>query len=165
MGRFIAMVMGILGALGGSQAPGFTLQYMQNLSGRIDELRPVVEKFDADIAAFGYSRDQALLECADAERLLKALCATYETTVRRYEELTAHFATLTDADDLRRPLVLVRNYKRDIAENVMTQFQPAVPATPDGVIYAGGGFAALWGGLTFVFGLLGAMFGMNRRYA
>ena len=165
-GRFIAIIFGLAGAAAASQAPGFTLQYMQNLNGRIDELRPIVEQFDNDVAAYGYTRQQAMQECSTADGLLDALCNGYETTIRRYEELTAHYAELTAASDYKRPIVLARGYKRDIVESVYEEFEPAIPVTPHGFVYAGGGFLLLWGGLSFIFGLLGMMFGGGgRRYA
>ncbi len=163
-GRFIAVIMGLVGAAGGTQAPGFTLQYMQNLEGRLDELRPIVRQFDENVGKYGYSRVQALLECGTAQGLLDALCEGYETTILRYEELSAHMETLASASDIQRPLVLAREVKRDIAESVMEQFEPTVTVSTAGAAYAGGGFAALWGGLSFIFGLFGAMFGTERRY-
>ncbi|WP_428407156.1 DUF2937 family protein [Hyphococcus sp.] len=164
MGRFLALLFGIAGALIGSQGPGFTLQYMQNLQGRIDELRPIVEEFDANIAQYGYDRERAIVECQSAEGLLDALCTAYVSAVERYELLTAHMAELEAASDLVRPLVLAKTQIEDVTLSVYDQFKPAVPATTDGLIYAGGGFAVLWGGASFLFGLLGAMTG-GRRYA
>lgn len=168
--RFLAVVAGIAGALAGSQAPGFTLQYMQNLSGRLDELRPIVEQFDSDVARYGYTRDRALIECDSSTGLLEALCTGYATTIRRYELLTGHFAELKAAGDYARPVLLMRGAAenpviREIGRSVMKEFKPAIPATLDGAAYAGGGFAVLWGGLTFIFGFLGALFGVGRRYA
>ena len=162
-GRFIAMIVGLAGAVGASQGPGYTLQYMQNLNGRIAELRPIVEQFDRDIAVYDYTREQAMAECTTAEGLLDALCNGYETTIRRYEELTAHYAVLTAASDYNRPIVLARNLKRDIAESVMEEFEPAVPITGHGFAYAAGGFLLLWGGLSFLFGLFEMMTGGRRR--
>ncbi|WP_411819327.1 DUF2937 family protein [Hyphococcus formosus] len=164
MGRFLAMLLGVAGAVLGSQGPGFTLQYMQNLQGRIDELRPIVEEFDANIEQYNYTRDQALTECRTATGLLDALCTTYVSTVQRYELLTAHMAKLESVDDNVRPLILARTQMRDITTSVYEQYKPAIPTTIDGAIYAGGGFAVLWGGASFIFGLLGSMFG-GRRYA
>jgi hypothetical protein len=166
MGRFLALLLGIAGAALGSQAPGFTLQYMQNLAGRIDELRPIVEQFDADVLAYGYTREQALIECDISTGLLEALCGGYATTIRRFEELTLHMAELEAAGDYVRPLILARSFKRDIIDSVMEEFKPAVPVTVDGAVYAGGGFAVLWGAASFLFGVIGSMFGMGgRRYA
>lgn len=162
-GRFLAFVFGIAGAAAGSQAPGYTLQYMQNLSGRIDELRPIVEQFDADVSRYGYTREEALVECDVSTGLLEALCGGYATTIHRFEELTIHMAELEAAGDYVRPLILARSFKRDIADSVMEQFKPAVPVTIDGAVYAAGGFAVIWGALSFLFGALGSMFGMGGR--
>lgn len=164
VGRLLAFVLGIAGALVGSQAPGFTLQYMQNLQGRIDELRPIVEEFDANVAGYGYTRASAVNECNRAEGLLDALCQTYVSTVERYELLTDHLQTLEAAGDYVRPLILAKTQMKDITQSVYKQFEPAIPATVHGAVYAGGGFAVVWGGASFLFGLLGAMTG-GRRYA
>ncbi len=165
MGRFLAFILGLAGAVIASQGPGFTLQYMQNLQGRVDELRPIVEEFEANVEQHGYTRATAMSECTTAEGLLDALCTTYRSAVVRYELLTAHLAELNAASDWVRPLILARTYYKDIAESVHEQFEPAIPATLQGAAYAGGGFAVLWGGASFIFGILGAMFGGGRRYA
>lgn len=171
MGRLLAFILGVAGALIGSQGPGFTLQYMQNVQGRVDELRPIVEQYDADVAAYGYSREQAMTECATATQLLDALCNGYRTTVERYEALTAHLAILENAGDFVRPLILGRMQAadegmfRDIAMSVYKQFEPAIPTTLVGGAYAAGGFALLWGAASAIFGIIGGVFGGGRRYA
>ncbi len=92
------------------------------------------------------------------------MCEGYVAAIERYEILTAHMAKLESVGDTVRPLILARTQMPEITRSVYEQFKPAVPATVDGVIYAGGGFAVLWGGASFLFGLLGGMFGA-RRYA
>ena len=165
MGRFLAFLLGVAGALLASQGPGFTLQYMQNLQGRVDELQPIVEEFDANVGSYGYSRDEAIAECRTAQDLLDALCKNYVTVVERYEMLSVHLAELNAADDYTRPLVLAKTQMSDITQSVYEQFEPAVPATVHGAVYAAGGFGVAWGASAFIFGLLGAMFGGGRRYA
>ena len=155
MGRLLAFLLGIAGAVISSQGPGFTLQYMQNLQGRLDELQPLVAQYDADLTGYGYTRAQALAECDDAARLLNALCDGYERTIVRYELLSAHMAELQAASAYARPLLLVRSRMDDVARSTYGQFEPAVPATLDGGVYAGGGFAFFWGASTFLFGLFG----------
>ncbi|MEZ5892401.1 MAG: DUF2937 family protein [Parvularculaceae bacterium] len=164
MGRFLAFLLGIAGAVIGSQGPGFTLQYMQNLQGQITALEKVVEEFDTNIAQYGYSREQAMAECRTATGLLDALCGTYVSSVERFEMLTAHMAELSAVTDTVRPLILAKSQMQDITLSTYEQFKPAIPATTDGAIYAGGGFAVLWGAGSFLFGLLGAMTG-GRRFA
>ncbi len=165
MGRFLAFILGIAGAVAGSQAPGFTLQYMQNLQGRVDELTTIVEQYDENIAGYGYTRDTAMAECRTATDLLDAMCDGYETSVDRLAWLTSHLASLEAATDYVRPLILARSYDKALFNSVRTQFEPAVPVTIHGAVYAGGGFAVLWGAASFIFGILGTMLGGGRRYA
>lgn len=165
MGRFLAFLLGVAGALIGSQAPGFTLQYMQNLQGQVDRLSAVVEDFDARVAEKGYSRERALDECRTATDLLDALCDGYAESVDRLIVLRAHLEELNAASDYVRPLVVARTYDQEIGDSVRQQFEPAVPATVHGAVYAGAGFAVAWGLSAFIFGLLGAMLGGGRRYA
>jgi Protein of unknown function (DUF2937) len=165
MGRFLAFLLGIAGALIGAQAPGFTLQYMQSLQGRVDELTTMVAAYDADMAANGYTREAALSECRTSEDLLKAMCGGYDASVERLDALHQHLAMLEAASDYVRPLLVARHLDRTIATSVYKQFEPAVPATVHGAVYAGGGFAVLWGAASFLFGIIGAMFGGGRRYA
>jgi len=165
MGRFLAFILGIAGALIGSQAPGFTLQYMQNLQGRVDELTTIVSNYDADMADHGYTREAALSECREAEDLLDAMCGSYDDAIDRLGYLNEHLSALNAASDYIRPLLVARHHDRDIATSVYEQFEPAVPATVHGAVYAAGGFGVLWGAASFLFGIIGAMFGGGRRYA
>jgi hypothetical protein len=165
MGRLLAFILGVAGAVIASQGPGFTLQYMQNLQGRVDELTTIVETQDQEIGKYGYTRDAALVECRDAADLLEAMCANYRTAVERLEYLTIHLAELEAATDYVRPLILARTYDRNIAMSVREQFEPAVPATLDGAIYAAGGFVVFWGLPLLIFSIIGGMFGGGRRYA
>lgn len=159
MGRFLAFILGIAGALIASQGPSFSLQYMQNLQGRVDELTTIVATHDAEIAKFGYDREKALGECRQAVDLLEAMCSNYRMAVNRLEYLTDHLAELNSVTDYLRPLILAKTYDRDIAKSVKEQFAPAVPTTIDGAIYAGGGFAVAWGLPLMLFSILGGMFG------
>ncbi len=162
MGRFFALIFAIAAGIGGSQAPGFTLQYMQNLTGRVDELRPIVQQFDADVGRYGYDRNRALNECNNADGLLEALCSGYATTIRRFIELRDHLDLLTGAKPLTQPIVLARNYKKDIAQSTLNAYEPAVPTTLDGAVYGGGAFVSVWLILSLVFGGIGSLFGGRR---
>jgi hypothetical protein len=165
LGRLLALVAGAALAVGASQAPAFTDQYVQNLTGRVDELRPLVEEFDNKVGEYGYTRASAMAECQVATGLLDALCSTYESAVARYELLSGHLAELNAANIWMKPIVLAQTYQKDIAESVYSVYEPAVPATPVGLTYAGGGFFGGWLVLTLIFGILGGLVGGGRRYA
>ncbi len=166
--RFLAVVAGIGGAILGSQAPAFTHHYMQNLNGRIDVLRPAVEAWDRKFEDLGYTREMALADCDTETGIDRAWCSEGAALISTFEILTAHMARLQAANVSARPLLLMRDYAREdivreITLSTKKEFKPGVPATLDGAAYAGGGFAVLWGGLTFIFGLLGALLGGGRR--
>ncbi|MBB4658566.1 DUF2937 family protein [Parvularcula dongshanensis] len=162
IGRLLAFVVGAAGAVAASQAPGFTLQYMQNLEGRVAELRTVIDRFDAEIVRIGYDRASALEECETATRLLGVFCRGINADIARYERLSAHQARLVSAEDWVRPLVLARSPERDVTESTLDQFEPALPVTPVGFGYAGGGFVLAWLAASAVFGVLGAAFRPRR---
>ena len=132
---------------------------MQNLAGRVDELRPIVEEFETRIAEYGYTRPAAMAECGAATGLLDALCGTYVSVVERFEMLLAHQTELNAANAYMRPLVLARTFKKDIAESVYAVYKPAVPATAVGFAWGAGGGLAGWGLLSILFGVLGGLFG------
>ena len=155
MARLLAFLIGIAGAVISSQWPGFTLQYMQNLQGRIDELKPLVEQYDADLAEYGYNRAMAAAECAAGARFVTAMCAGYERTITRFDLLTAHLEALEAASPYVRPLLIARSRMNDVAQSTYSQYRPAAPTTLDGGLYAGGGFAFFWGVSIFVLGLFG----------
>lgn len=163
MGRLLAFILGIAGAVIASQGPGFTLQYMQNVQGRVDELTTIVEAQEEDLREKNYTRETAMNECRTATDLLDAFCSNYRMAVERLEYLSVHLAELENATDYVRPLILARSYDRDIARSVKEQFEPAVPATLHGAVYAGGGFAVAWGIPLLIFSILGGMFGGGRR--
>ncbi|MEL6359518.1 MAG: DUF2937 family protein [Pseudomonadota bacterium] len=167
VGQFIARVAGLAALVAGSQAPGFALQYTQNLTGRVDELATIVENYDAivedlDTTREGYVDDLRAAERESTDRTAIVIEDTYE----RYEFLASHLADIQAAAPLQKPLVVAREIQQDIAESTMETFKPAVPLTVDGFVYALGAAIVVWGALAAFFGLIASMFGMgDRRYA
>lgn len=162
MSRFIAFIMGLLGAVGTSQAPGFTQQYIQNLNGRVDELRQVVIRFDEDAVRSEMTREQALASCEADERVPGTLsCVGRAEDVARYEELSSQLRQLEMADAWQQPIHLARSFDEETLQNTRENFEPAVPVTAVGGGYAAAGFALLWGLVAMVLGLITAPF---RRY-
>ncbi|MEO1657879.1 MAG: DUF2937 family protein [Pseudomonadota bacterium] len=161
MSRFIALIMGLLGAVGTSQGPEFTQQYIQNLTGRVAELQNIVDRFDRTVADENMSRQEGLQACRSDEPILASLCGGITDDVTRYETLSAQLAQLTTASEWERPVMLARDFDRDIAESTYAAYEPAVPATAAGGAYALAGFAALWLVTSILLGIITAPF---RRY-
>jgi len=165
VGKTLGVIVGALGAVAGSQAPAFTTQYMQNLSGRVAELRPIVEQFDADAAGYGLSREEGLEEYEGSEGFVGSQGGRAAETIRRYEKLAAHLEKLQSAGGMERPLTLLQNFDPEIVEATFELFDPAVPTTTEGAAYAGGGFASIWAIFSGLWASLSQLGGGRRRYA
>lgn len=162
MSRFIAFLFGLIGAVGTSQAPEFTQQYLQNLKGGVERLEEVVERFDEDAARSGMDRDGALAYCLADERPDGAMsCRGRADDVAAYVRHARQLATLEAATEWERPILLARNHDREIVRSTLDAFRPAVPTTVAGGGYALAGFAFFWGVVSLVLGILTAPF---RRY-
>ncbi|NNU16910.1 DUF2937 family protein [Parvularcula sp. ZS-1/3] len=162
MSRIIAFIFGLLGAVGASQAPEFTQQYMQNLTGRVDELIRVVERFDEDAANSDMSRQEALDYCLADERPAGAMsCRGRADDIATYERRRQQLMALQDAGEWQRPIFLARNFDQEVFDSTRETYKPAVPTTMVGGGYALAGFAGLWGVISLILGIITAPF---RRY-
>ena len=166
-GQFISQAAGLVGLVLGAQAPGFTLQYMQNLNGRVAELETIVAQYDGVAASLGETRDGYVADLrTDGAEAARRTADVVESAIARYEKLVAHLENLNRADPFRRPLIAARGLEPDVAQSTMENFKWTAPLTPDAAVYALGGGAVLWGLPTFIFGLIGGLFGGRRpRYA
>ena len=162
MSRFIAFLFGLIGAVGASQAPEFTQQYLQNLKGGVDRLTEVVERFDADAALSNMSRNEAVEYCQRDERPENGMsCRNRAEDVADYIKYRKQLDELEGADPWQRPIYLARNFDEKIAKSTYESYKPAVPTTVVGGGYALAGFALLWGVISLILGLVTAPF---RRY-
>ncbi len=160
--RILAMVMGLTGALGLSQFPEFSQQYLQRLSGAVNELQLMATGFDMAAAAAGKSRDEALAEMPD-DGFEGGLKATFSSSFRRYDRLSGDLEALQAASPLGRLAQPWRLADRDLVQATWSDFRPAVPATVDGALSAGIGYAGGWALVMVFFGFLGQLFGIRRR--
>jgi hypothetical protein len=53
--------------------------------------------------------------------------------------------------------VLIREVDPGLARATYLDFEPAVPATTEGVVAAGGGFALFWGAMLFLSRIVGRL--------
>ncbi len=160
--RTLSMAAGIAGAVGFSQFPEFTQQYMQRLSGAVDELRAIVLAFDATAASAGMTREEALADL-DGSAFQSDLQTALAGQINRYEALSADYSALRQADPLARLAQLHRFTDPDLARRTWEDFRPAVPASTDGLMFAGIGFAGGWLGLGLLFALLARLFRRRPR--
>jgi len=147
LGRLIVGIAAAGGALTASQLPEFTQQYRQRLGGAVDELLRVVADFDADAARNQLTRVAALDTYGrSAEPFLRDRGVSMERVFSRFEYLSEQQARLESAPPLMRPVVALSGADSRVLEGAWSDFEPAVPVTAAGFVWAAIGFF-LAGGL------------------
>jgi len=160
--RLLALAGGFAGAVGLSQFPEFSQQYLQRLSGAVDELRAIVLSFDTAAAAAGLTRAAALQELSGTP-FQTELQTTIAGQITRYEALSADYTALSEAEPIGRLAQVYRFTDPDLAQRTWDMFRPALPVTKDGLLCAGLGFLGGWAFVSLVFGGLARL--LRRRPA
>lgn len=147
--RILALLGGLTGAAGLSQFPEFAQQYTQRLAGKVEELTRFVAEFDADAAAVGVSREQALIDLAQGGAIGAERAQTMVTTIERQARLSQALDDLRDATPYQRAMQANAFTDAELARGTLSDFKPAVPLTLEGGSFAGigflGGFGAIAG--------------------
>lgn len=142
----MTMAFGLAGALSLSQAPEFAQQYRQRLGGALQELSQVVADFDADAASNGLTRAEALtLHLNSPEGLFRDRGTRMEQTVAREELLAAQAAWFASLPPAARPLAIARGYDAALLDGLWRDYEPGLPLTPHGALWAALGFGLLAG--------------------
>lgn len=156
--RILATAGAIAGAVALSQFPEFSQQYVQRLSGAVDELRAVTIAFDTAARVGGLSREEALAQLKGTG-FGDQFSDDMRTRIYRYERLNADYQALAGAAPLQRLARAWRFRDPELARRTWDDFRPAVPVTSEGLVFAGIGYAGGWLLVTLV---LGALFGRRR---
>jgi len=157
MGTLSKLALAACVAAGGavtSQLPEFAQQYRQRLGGAVEELGIVIADFDRDATANGLTRLQAVDALRNsAESLPRARGESMNSAVSRFEHLVSQREAFERASPLVRPVTVLLEPDPKVVAGAWEIFEPAVPLTRAGGIYAGaGGLAA---GLLGWLGLVG----------
>ena len=161
--RALALVGGMSGAVGLSQFPEYSQQYIQRLAGAVDELTLFVQDFDSDAASVGLTREAALEDLAKSGDLGAARAETIGTTIVRYEKMSAALEVLQNSGPFTRAYNAVQFNDLDIAQAAMDDFKPAVPVTFEGAVFTGVGFFGGWIGIAILLGVLRLVIFGRRR--
>src|ERR687893_2800362 len=102
--RTMAAALGLVGGVAASQGPEFAQQYRQRLGGGIDELRRVVQRFEADAGANGHSREGAIDRLkTNPDNLVSRQGDAMRGNVERLERLERHRQAFVEAGPVPRP--------------------------------------------------------------
>ena len=139
--RTILVAAGIAGGVVTSQAPEFAQQYRQRLGGALQELRAVVEDFDADARNSDLSRAEALAAYrASADEFLRDRGISIGKTISRYESLQRQSARFASWPEAAQPALLVGESDAELIAGAWNDFSPGVPVTMTGAVWAAVGF-------------------------
>lgn len=148
IGRIFALAIGLLSGLLASQAPEFAQQYRQRIGGAIDELRRVVSRFDENAAQSGLSREEAITRLtAQSEPLVQRQAPAMAEITDRLQRLERQRDAVAHAGPFERMAVLARGFDPALARATYLDFEPAWPATTEGLVSGGVGFLLGWAGL------------------
>lgn len=151
IGRILAMAIGLLSGLASAQMPEFAQQYRQRLGGAVDELRRVVARFDETARTNGVSRADALKRLTDdSSPIVKDQGRLTEEVIARLDRLETQRRQFEAAGSFQRLLYFVRDADPGLARATYLDYEPAWPATQEGLIMGGAGFLTGWGLLLFL---------------
>jgi Protein of unknown function (DUF2937) len=137
MRRSLAILGGLALAVLLSQFPEYAQQYTQRLGGAVDELRTITTEFDSAATAAGLTRQQALAHYAQSpDSFLEGRGGSMTATFARYDQLSLTLAELRQAGPLQRLEHLPDYLDSDVGKRTLDDFQPALPETNEGLLYA-----------------------------
>jgi hypothetical protein len=143
--RTLALGLGLLGVFIASQLPEFEQQYRQRLGGAIDELATVVQRFDADAAANGLSRDNAIMRLAQSpDDVVRRRAIDARSNVDRLAARLAQRDAMNNAGPVGRIFRFLGAPDRQLIDATMRDFEPAIPTTSEGLLIALAGFVVGW---------------------
>jgi hypothetical protein len=164
IGRILALAIGLFSGLVASQAPEFAQQYRQRIGGAVDELRRVMASFDENARASGLSREQAIERLrSQTEPVAQRQGPVMAEVADRLARLERQREAVANAAPFERILVLARGFDGQLARATYLDFEPAWPATAEGLVIGGAGFLVGWGGLLMFFRALGRLKPGSRR--
>ena len=147
LGLLARILPGLLLGLGFSQSAEFAQQYLQRLGGATDELRTVVERFDASAAAEGLTREAALERLSrNADPIAVRQGGNAREAIDRLAALEPRYEDMVRTAPLFRPFAMVADPDGATLGRTFDDFRPAVPVTPDGFLLAFFGFVGGWAG-------------------
>jgi hypothetical protein len=159
--RSLAIIIALAGAVAASQIPEFAQQYRQRLGGAVDELARMLDSFDNDAAASGTDRAGGLaLMAKNSEPLVRAQAVTVAQTIIRYDRLLKQQQAFQASAPFVRLQAFFQDFDRPLVESTLRDYEPAVPTTTEGIVFAFLGFFIVYGVLAF----LAAIFRPRRRH-
>ncbi|MFQ6017117.1 MAG: DUF2937 family protein [Kiloniellaceae bacterium] len=161
MGRFLDAGVSVTGAGLFSQFPAFYHHYLQRLGGRLDQARLQAERIEEAAGAEGMRvADYIEVFLKSSESAHRRQGGVMLQEMSDLERLRAALDALAGARPLERPLRFAEHMDPELAEATLQSFNPGLPLTPEGFVYAAAGLLT---GLLLLAGGRRALSGLGRR--
>jgi DUF2937 family protein len=145
--RRLALAIGLLCGLAGTQGPEFSQQYRQRLGGALDELKRIVATFDAEAESRSLTPAAAIARLeGNGDPLARERGADIESDLAREQRLERQLAAMQNAGPLKRIIVMASDFDPATAAETIANFEPAVPVTSESFIVGGLALALGWSG-------------------
>lgn len=136
----------VAGAVLLSQGPEFMQQYLQRLGGHLDEARRQLATFQKAADQTGLTLDRFISQtAANVDPAVAKLGGVMTDAVERVSSLQSAHDALLQAALWERPFVFLRHLDPAIARATAGIYQPAVPTTAEGLVYALAGMLLMLG--------------------
>jgi hypothetical protein len=130
----------VLGAAALSQFPEFFQQYFQRLGGRLDQAMVQRDRIVAAANEHALPVADYLRRLADnVDPVVRSEGSNAAAALADAARLQAAHDGLAAATPLVRPFVFVRDFDPDLARATWERFVPAVPLSPESLLYAAAG--------------------------
>ncbi len=140
LGRVYNGVCASLGAAASAQFPAFYTQYLQRVSGQLDQARMDIAGVVESARNRGLSVSEYLDEVAEhGDEYSQEWEPGARTTYEALQNLEAAYTALRTADVFERPAVFFMHLRADTAQAALYDFTPALPLSMQGLGYAGAG--------------------------
>ena len=133
----IDRVLCVLGAVLFSQGPEFMQQYLQRLGGHLAEAHRQLAAFQTAATEAGVSLEKLISQTgANPDPGIARLGGVMTDTVQRITSLQSAHDALLNASLWARPFVFLRHLDLEIGRATCAIYQPAMPTTIEGLVYA-----------------------------
>jgi hypothetical protein len=142
--RRLALAIGLIVGLIGSQGPEFAQQYRQRIGGALDELKHIVAEFDAETARERLTPSEGVRQLeANSDPLARQRGEDMAQTIGRADRLQEQLQAMESAGPLKRLYVMAKDFDPQIARRTLDNYEPAAPLSLEA--FTAAGIAAAWG--------------------
>jgi hypothetical protein len=136
----------VLGAVAFAQLPEFIQQYRQRLGGHLNEARRHLAEFE-NLATHAKLPLPQFIErtSTNTDTTVAGLGSVMRTALDRVDELAAAETALRTATLWQKPFVFFTHLESSVARATWEIYQPAVPTTTEGLVYAAAGMVVFLG--------------------